>query len=346
MVDSIMAREKKKHKKLFVSLQMDEPENEYAAKKEKADRELFEFIAIAAARKRYEQSREPVKPPDPVMVQRVCDAILGGERDIDVLQARLKETIEKAKQETLAQRDPLTLQRIANRKAGLARREAQFEEMRARLKRGFQALDETSDEVLFNTPKPLEQFAKVLEAEQDVLQNALESTETELSEIAHAQPVMEEDAALETDTLEPNESAAVPNDLHTQLEQITGDKIPAFNIKTDAEANEKAKAIGAIAFTQGNTIYFQSGKFDPFTLEGMQLLVHELEHVKQQAQGLAPEGIDSSPELEDQAQQKAAQVSSPAKKFSKEELNAFTGQLNALYKQMGRDPERYGTPRR
>jgi hypothetical protein len=42
---------------------------------------------------------------------------------------------------------------------------------------------------------------------------------------------------------------------------------------------------GAIAFTMGNEIYFAQGRYQPDTLQGQQLLGHELAHVVQQRAG-------------------------------------------------------------
>jgi ribosomal protein S18 acetylase RimI-like enzyme len=47
----------------------------------------------------------------------------------------------------------------------------------------------------------------------------------------------------------------------------------------------QAERIGAIAFTTGNDIYFASGRYQPHTLQGQQLLGHELAHVVQQRAG-------------------------------------------------------------
>jgi hypothetical protein len=47
----------------------------------------------------------------------------------------------------------------------------------------------------------------------------------------------------------------------------------------------QAERIGAIAFTSGNDIYFAPGRFQPDTVQGKQLLGHELAHVVQQRQG-------------------------------------------------------------
>lgn len=47
----------------------------------------------------------------------------------------------------------------------------------------------------------------------------------------------------------------------------------------------QAARIGAVAFTRGNDIYFAPGRYQPHSLQGQQLLGHELAHVVQQRQG-------------------------------------------------------------
>lgn len=47
----------------------------------------------------------------------------------------------------------------------------------------------------------------------------------------------------------------------------------------------QASRIGAIAFTTGNDIYFTPGRYQPNSIQGQQLLGHELAHVIQQRQG-------------------------------------------------------------
>ncbi len=69
----------------------------------------------------------------------------------------------------------------------------------------------------------------------------------------------------------------------------------------------QAKAINAIAYTQGENIHFQPGKYQPDTQSGQELLGHELTHVVQQKAGrvTAPQGkgapINADPGLESEA---------------------------------------------
>ena len=53
-------------------------------------------------------------------------------------------------------------------------------------------------------------------------------------------------------------------------------------VHTDASAVQMNAQISAQAFTHGNDIYFNSGKYNPDTGSGKHLLAHELTHTIQQ----------------------------------------------------------------
>jgi outer membrane protein OmpA-like peptidoglycan-associated protein len=53
----------------------------------------------------------------------------------------------------------------------------------------------------------------------------------------------------------------------------------------DSAANAEAKRAGAQAFTKGNDVSFASGRYNPSSSAGRQLLAHELAHVLQQRTG-------------------------------------------------------------
>ncbi|OPY57051.1 MAG: hypothetical protein A4E55_01867 [Pelotomaculum sp. PtaU1.Bin035] len=70
----------------------------------------------------------------------------------------------------------------------------------------------------------------------------------------------------------------------------------------------KATDLGALAYTQGNNIYFAPGKYEPGSRAGQELLGHELAHVVQQREGrvkttLQMQGvsINDDPALEKEA---------------------------------------------
>jgi len=49
--------------------------------------------------------------------------------------------------------------------------------------------------------------------------------------------------------------------------------------------SQKAKALGAVAYAQGQEIHFAPGRYQPFTTNGQMLLGHELTHIIQQSEG-------------------------------------------------------------
>ena len=61
-----------------------------------------------------------------------------------------------------------------------------------------------------------------------------------------------------------------------------GHDFSRVRIHSDAEAEQSAKAVGALAFTVGQNIVFGLGRYAPNSVPGRNLLAHELSHVVQQ----------------------------------------------------------------
>lgn len=68
---------------------------------------------------------------------------------------------------------------------------------------------------------------------------------------------------------------------HT-METGFGADFSQVNIHTDSNAIQMSKQINAQAFTHGNDIYFNKGKYNPSSNTGKHLLAHELTHTIQQ----------------------------------------------------------------
>jgi hypothetical protein len=81
-----------------------------------------------------------------------------------------------------------------------------------------------------------------------------------------------------------------PKTLH-EMQFSFGVDFSHVNVHTDAAAAQMNKELHAQAFTYGNDIYFNSGKYDPETSDGKQLIAHELTHVIQQNSGIHKESI-------------------------------------------------------
>lgn len=75
---------------------------------------------------------------------------------------------------------------------------------------------------------------------------------------------------------------SLPKNTRVEMEASFGRDFSGVNIHKDQDAIEMNKELGAQAFTHGQDIYFNSGKFNPDSTAGKHLLAHELTHVVQQ----------------------------------------------------------------
>lgn len=73
-------------------------------------------------------------------------------------------------------------------------------------------------------------------------------------------------------------------DKNTKSEMESGFGTDFSNVKihTDTGAVQMSQELGAQAFTNGNDVYFNEGKYNPGSKEGKHLLAHELTHTVQQ----------------------------------------------------------------
>ena len=74
----------------------------------------------------------------------------------------------------------------------------------------------------------------------------------------------------------------LPDDILAEMESKFKFDFSRVRIHTGKEAMMLSEAIKAQAFTHGYDIYFNRGKFAPYTTSGKELLAHELAHVIQQ----------------------------------------------------------------
>jgi hypothetical protein len=69
--------------------------------------------------------------------------------------------------------------------------------------------------------------------------------------------------------------------VQSKMEHAFGADFSAVRIHQGPEA----QAVGALAYTQGSSIHFAPGQYDPGSQRGQELIGHELAHVVQQSQG-------------------------------------------------------------
>ena len=122
----------------------------------------------------------------------------------------------------------------------------------------------------------------------------------------------EEDEKLhrkEAGSMEPTTSPGLANQLNSSagggfqlrpgirssMESAFGSDFSQVRLHTDTDAVQMSQHINAQAFTYGNDIYFNAGKFNADSQEGKRLLAHELTHVVQQGTKLRRKRIQRLP---------------------------------------------------
>lgn len=128
----------------------------------------------------------------------------------------------------------------------------------------------------------------------------------------------------------------LPAAVQRHLEQGLNHDLSAVRIHDDAEADKLAKGVNATAFTTGADIYFQSGKFNPNTRSGLELLAHEVTHTVQQSQGKVGKGIDPDAGLEAEARSMGAKLAtSQARRQRVKPTASLTPQRSTVIQRKG-----------
>jgi hypothetical protein len=102
--------------------------------------------------------------------------------------------------------------------------------------------------------------------------------------------------------------ASLDSGVREQMESKMGHDFGDVKVHTGSEAATASKSVQAQAFTVGNEIVFNEGKYSPGSPEGQRTIAHELTHVVQQREG----SVDGTP------QAGGVSVSSPDDKFEQE----------------------------
>ncbi len=89
----------------------------------------------------------------------------------------------------------------------------------------------------------------------------------------------------------------LPENTLSEMNSFFTENFSDVRIHTDKESEKMNNDLHAQAFTHGNDIYFNEGKYDPDSESGKHLLAHELTHVVQQQ--AAPKAIQCQPDKHD-----------------------------------------------
>jgi hypothetical protein len=89
------------------------------------------------------------------------------------------------------------------------------------------------------------------------------------------------------------EGSGAPLDESTRrfMEPRFGRDFSNVRVHSGAHAGQLAKSVRALAFTVGDQIVFGERQYAPHTMTGRHLLAHELQHVVQQSDRMAPPGV-------------------------------------------------------
>jgi hypothetical protein len=129
---------------------------------------------------------------------------------------------------------------------------------------------------------------KVQKMEEEEPQAKLQRAEEEEEAQAKGATKSSVKPAMET-SLKSKKGGGSKMDSKTKSEMETGfgADFSGVSIHTDSKAQEMSDEIGAQAFTYGNDVYFNQGKYNPQSQEGKHLLAHELTHTIQQGKSKA-----------------------------------------------------------
>ncbi len=152
------------------------------------------------------------------------------------------------------------------------------------------------------TPLVQRQEEEEEEAQPKLLETTVQKQEEEEEEELQMQPIEEEEEMLQTKTdslgqdtqsateqlLNSSKGNGSPlnSEIQSQMEGSFGANFSGVKIHTDSTAVQLNKELGAQAFTTGNNIYFNEGKYQPDSQNGKKLLAHELTHSVQQGAAL------------------------------------------------------------
>ena len=101
----------------------------------------------------------------------------------------------------------------------------------------------------------------------------------------------------------------------SSMESGFGKDFSNVKIHTDTNAIQMSRDLGAQAFTHGNDIYFNQGKYSPETDSGQHLLAHELTHTIQQGASVQPKMIQKTGDTETD-QEEATETVEPTHEFT------------------------------
>ncbi|MDR7209466.1 DUF4157 domain-containing protein [Flavobacterium piscis] len=216
---------------------------------------------------------------DKVVNKRKTGGLLQSRSEEAVQQKPISETISTVQKQDLAQEQPLQKKGKEKEEDKKVQKKSDKEEDKKVQKKGEKEEEKPVQTKCADCEKEDKVQKKDKEEEKAVQKKGLNS-ETEI-----------QNNALEG-KLDSSKGSGTGLDKKTKKEMESGFGSDFSNVKihTDANAVQMSQELGAQAFTNGNDVYFNQGKYNPESKEGKHLLAHELTHTVQQTGGVQKVG--------------------------------------------------------
>ena len=99
------------------------------------------------------------------------------------------------------------------------------------------------------------------------------------------------------------------HDTKNEMESGFGTDFSGVRIHNDSNAVQMNQELGSQAFTNGNDIYFNEGKYNPESDSGKHLLAHELTHTVQQGASPSSNNVQQNPRFKKEEDEPGAPTS-------------------------------------
>ena len=160
-------------------------------------------------------------------------------------------------------------------------------------------IEDNSETALTPAPLQMKVGEEIQEKEDEEIQEKEEETEVQKSRAS--------DDGGDTSNLESSLASSkgggspMDSDTRSNMESGFGKDFSGVRVHTDDNAAKMNKDLGSQAFTNGNDIYFNEGKYNPSSKDGQHLLAHELTHTVQQGASTDPASVQKAEATEEPA---------------------------------------------
>ncbi len=240
-------------------------------------------------------------------IQKKEDELIESEEEVSEVQAKIEETSETSGNEHITH--PLN-EKVQKQEEEISETEESVFEVQAKVEEQTESLKPKNVETQFSISEvqKAEEENSELEEEEVIVQEKSFLQKREDPEIKDEKP--------ENIQAKSNENATVDSGVESilNLSKGTGTPLPEntksrngiriwgrfydVRIHTGSDAVQMNKSLGAQAFTHGNDIYFNEGKYNSDNSSGKHLLAHELIHTIQQGASVKPKMVQKVNEPE------------------------------------------------